>query len=357
MFKDLFTNAIDGYVAAEAFFGNTTIEYLYAAAVFIVLWGVFALVYRVILHRVRKWAKKTETDFDDVIIEIIHSIRPPFYIFIALFLGITTLALDSTLFTTLTVILYVWIAHYGIRALTRLTRYVVRRSVTPELEEESLYTTRFLVGIVRWALWVVVVIFILNNLGVEVTSLIAGLGVGGIAIAFALQNILSDLFSSFAIHFDKPFVIGDFIQVGEYLGTVTKIGIKTTRVQSLTGEELIFSNRQLTSEKIQNYGRMEERRIQFSFGVTYQTPAEKVGRIGEIVEEIISGIEQTRFDRANFKQLGDSSLNFEVVYFILTPDYNEYMDIQEEINLALMRRFEEEGIEFAYPTRTVFVQK
>lgn len=355
MFEGLFTNAVDEYIPAAEVLGNTFIEYLYALASFLVLLILFALIYKVILHRAREWAERTKTGFDNVVIEIINSIRPPFYTFIALYFALRTLSLDPTLLTILTVILLIWVAYYAIHAVTRLTRYTIERNVDPETGEEALSTARFMVGIVRWILWVIVALLILNNLGVEITSLIAGLGVGGIAIAFALQNILADLFSSFAIHFDKPFVIGDFIKVGDYLGTVKKIGIKTTRVQSLTGEELIFSNKELTSEKIQNYGRMEERRIAFNFGVTYQTPAEKVEKIGESVKEIIEDMEKVRFDRAHFTKFGDSSLDFEVVYYVLTPDYNEYMDIQQEMNLKIMRAFEKEGIEFAYPTRTLYM--
>lgn len=357
MFKELFTNITGAYIPSISFLGNTLFDYVFALTVFLVLWLFFALIYQVVLHRVRKLVERTKTDLDDVVVEIINSIDPPFYIFIALYFGIKTLSLHPTLLTILTVILLVWIARYAILAVTRLTRYTVQKNVDPETGTGSLQTARFMVGIVRWLLWVVVVLFILNNLGVEITSLIAGLGIGGIAIAFALQNILGDLFSSFAIHFDKPFVIGDFIKVGDYLGTVKKIGIKTTRVQALTGEELIFSNKELTSEKIQNYGRMEERRIAYTFGITYQTPAEKVEKIGERVREIIDGMGKVRFDRAHFTKFGDSSLDFEVVYYVLTPDYNEYMDIQQEMNLKLMRAFEKEGIEFAYPTRTLFIQQ
>ena len=183
------------------------------------------------------------------------------------------------------------------------------------------------------------------------------MGIGGIAVALALQNILGDLFASLSIVIDKPFVIGDFIVVDQLMGTVEHVGLKTTRLRSLGGEQLIFSNNDLLKSRISNYKRMMERRIVFGFGVTYQTPPEKLPLINEIVREIIGKQEQARFDRVHFKEYGESSLNFEAVYFVLSQDYNLYMDIQQAINLEMFRCFQKEGIEFAYPTRTLFIQQ
>ena len=208
----------------------------------------------------------------------------------------------------------------------------------------------------RLILWVIVLLLVLDNLGVNITGLVAGLGIGGIAVALALQNILGDLFASLSIVLDKPFVIGDFVVVDTLSGTVEHIGLKTTRIRSLSGEQLIFSNNDLLKSRIRNYKRMSERRIVFSFGVVYQTPLEKLKAVKEIVGDIIEKVENARFDRVHFKEYGDSALNFEVVYFVSTPDFNIYMDVQEVINLEIFRRFQEEGIEFAYPTSTVYVQ-
>jgi small-conductance mechanosensitive channel len=203
---------------------------------------------------------------------------------------------------------------------------------------------------------VIVFLLILDNLGVNITGLVAGLGIGGIAVALAVQNILGDLFASLSIVLDKPFMIGDYVVVDTLSGTVEHIGLKTTRIRSLSGEQLIFSNNDLLKSRIRNYKRMEERRIVFGFGVIYQTPVEKLIRIKKQVAEIIEKQEHARLDRVHFKEYGDSSLNFEVVYFVDDPAYALYMDIQENINLELFRRFTEEGIEFAYPTRTLYVQ-
>jgi len=181
------------------------------------------------------------------------------------------------------------------------------------------------------------------------------LGVGGIAVALAVQNILGDLFASLSIVLDKPFVIGDFIVVDTFVGTVEHIGLKTTRLRSLSGEQVIFSNTDLLGSRIRNYKRMYERRVVFTLGLVYQTPMEKVESVGKILQEIIELEPQARFDRAHFKEFGDSALVYEIVYFIKTSDFNAYMDAQQRINLAIMQRFEEQGISFAYPTRTVYM--
>jgi small-conductance mechanosensitive channel len=196
----------------------------------------------------------------------------------------------------------------------------------------------------------------LDTYGVNVTTLIAGLGISGIAVALAVQNVLGDLFASFSIVFDKPFVIGDFIIVGDYLGTVEYVGLKTTRIRSLSGEQLVFSNGDLLKSRIRNFKRMFERRVVFTIGVLYQTTYEHLIEIPKMIQSIIENQSQVRFDRAHFKEYGAYSLNFEIVYWIQNPDYNVYMDIQQTINLSIFKQFKEKGIEFAYPTQTLFVQ-
>lgn len=205
----------------------------------------------------------------------------------------------------------------------------------------------------RLAVWALIVLMILDNLGVDITALVASLGIGGIAVALAVLRILGDIFASLSIALDKPFVIGDFIIVGDVLGTVEHIGLKTTRLRGLSGEQIVFSNADLLASRIRNYRRMNERRVLFRLGVVYQTPAEKLERIPQIVREIIEQTPRTRFDRAHFQGFGESALDFEVVHHVLDRDYNLDMDIQQAINLALLRRLAAEGMEFAYPTRTV----
>ncbi len=218
----------------------------------------------------------------------------------------------------------------------------------------TLGTAKFFV---RIAVWGCIALLALDNLGVNISALIAGLGVGGIAVALATQNILGDLFASLSIIMDRPFVVGDFLVLGNEMGTVENIGLKTTRVRSLSGEQLILSNSDLLSSRIRNYGRMFERRIVGSFGVTYDTAFEKIRKIPKMVKTAIEAQEKVRFDRAHFKSHGASSLDFEYVYYVLSPSYNTYMDIQQAINLELHRRFLEEKIEFAYPTQTVYLER
>lgn len=208
----------------------------------------------------------------------------------------------------------------------------------------------------RIAVWSIALMLILNNLGFDVTALVAGLGIGGIAIALAAQNILGDLFASLAIVLDRPFVVGDFVVFGEHMGTVERIGIKTTRIRSLSGEELVCSNTDLLGTRIRNYKRMAERRVVFSIGVTYDTPADQIERLPGMLREIVEAQSPVRFDRAHFQRYGDFALIFEVVYWMLDPDYNRFMDVQQAINFAIYRRFQAENIDFAFPTQTIQLQ-
>lgn len=216
---------------------------------------------------------------------------------------------------------------------------------------------RVVLPVVKGVVWVLALAFILDNFGVKVGTLLAGLGVAGVAVGFAAQAILGDLFSYFAILFDRPFAIGDFIIIGEHMGTVEHIGLKTSRIRSLSGEQIILPNSDLTGSRVKNYRRMIRRRILFTFGVLYSTPADKLEAIPGDVQAIIEETPQATFDRVHFKQFGASSLDFEVVYYVESPEYTVYMDTQQTINLALVRRFEEQGIGFAFPTRTIHIEQ
>lgn len=211
--------------------------------------------------------------------------------------------------------------------------------------------------IVYLLIWATALLLFLDSLGVNITALAAGLGIGGVAVALALQSILGDLFSSLTIVLDKPFVVGDFVNLGEHMGTIESVGLKTTRIRSLSGEQIILSNSDLLSSRIRNFGRMQERRIIFSLGVTYDTPREKLKMIPQIIRESIAAAGNTRFDRSHFKTYGAFSLEFESVYYVGTAEFNAYMDIQQNINFLIHERFEQEGIRFAFPTQTVFVHQ
>jgi small-conductance mechanosensitive channel len=236
-----------------------------------------------------------------------------------------------------------WIAWYAASKAER------NRAIANALELIQLFA--------RVVVWSIALLLILNNLGFDVTALVAGLGIGGIAIALAAQNILGDLFASLAIVLDQPFVVGDFVILGDKMGTVERIGIKTTRIRSLSGEELIVSNADLLASRIHNYKRMAERRIVFTIGVTYETPAEKVEKLPGMLRAIVEAQDLVRFERAHFARYGDFALIYEVVYWMLTPDYNVYMDTQQRINFTLYRQFQDEEIEFAFPTQTIQLQQ
>jgi small-conductance mechanosensitive channel len=224
-----------------------------------------------------------------------------------------------------------------------------------ESDAASVTTIAALGFLGRVAIWAIVALLAMENLGVDVTALVAGMGVGGIAVALAAQNILGDLFASLSIVLDKPFVLGDNIAVGTDVGKVEKIGLKTTRLRSISGELLVFSNADMLQSRIRNFKRMSERRVVFAVGVTYQTPYEKLAAIPGMLREAVESQSGVRFDRAHLKELAGSSINFEVVYFMLTPDYLPYMDTQQAICLGLVKKFSAEGIELAYPTQKLFV--
>lgn len=339
------------------YFGNSLGDYVTAGLFIVAGLILFGVLQAVILRRLALLAKKTKTDIDDTAIKIVKNLKPPFYTFLAFYLAVQTLVLHSTVNRALDIILLIWIVYQLIRAGEILVEYLGKRFFDKDGDGEADAAISLLMKLIRGLLWISGGLFIFQNLGVNVTALVAGLGVGGIAIAFALQNILEDLFSSFAIHFDKPFVVGDFIVLGDKKGTVERIGIKTTRIRSVQGEELVVSNKELTAAQIQNFGAMEERRINFVFGLTYDTPSEKLRRVPGILESIISDVAKVRFDRCFFKNFADSALEFDTVYYVESSDYKDYTRANEAIYLAIIERFAAEGIEMAFPTQTLHVVK
>ena len=341
--------------------GNNYVkDYLVALLFFVLATTVLKVFKYVIISKLKSIAAKTKTEFDDVLIKIVDDVGWPFYLLSALCLSLQFIQIPNFIETGVYYVTFIVVTYYVIRGLQTLIDYGARKIILKRQKEEKGVDTSvidLLSKILKACLWVVAVILILSNFGYNVSTLIAGLGIGGIAIVLALQNILTDIFSSFSIYFDKPFQIGDFIIVGDDAGVVKKIGIKTTRIQTLQGEELVISNKELTETRIHNYKKMEKRRIVFSFGVVYETPTEKVKKIPSIIKDIIDKIELADIDRVHFNKFGDFSLNFEVVYYLKSREYSKYMDTQQEINLAIKERFEKEGIEMAYPTQTIFVNK
>jgi len=331
-----------------------------AAILFIGLTAVFWFIRMVAVARLEALAKRSSAQLDDVVVEAIRSIRPWVYTLIALYAALSLYTLPGFWNQVVNGLLYfafVWQA-------IKIARCFINYAVTNFLEKDedndgivdpgSATMSGMVTLLAEIALWVFGGIFVLSNIGIEVTSLIAGLGIGGIAVAFALQGVLSDLFASFSIYFDKPFRIGDFIVIGSDMGTVEKIGIKSTRIRTLQGEELVVSNAELTTARVQNFKKMDERRIVTQFGITYDTPQDKVKEVNGIVGRIFDDIPGVHLDRSHFTAFGDSALLFEVVYYIETADYAEFMDIKQDFSFKLMERFAEIGIEFAYPTQTIY---
>lgn len=223
------------------------------------------------------------------------------------------------------------------------------------ISPEALSSVGILRILAQGVAWSLVILLALSNLGVDISTLVASLGVGGIAVALAAQNILGDLFASLTIVLDKPFQVGDFVVVGAQRGTIKAIGLKTTRINSLDGEELVLGNNDILNSRIQNFKRMQERRVVFRFGVTYDTPSTQLEQIPEVCRRVMEGLESVRFDRAHFAAFGASSLDFEVVYYVEGNDYLLYMDRQQSINLGLVRELESMDVSFAFPTQTLHV--
>jgi len=343
-----------------SFAGNTIGAYITALLIFFLVYIVLQLFRKNVLKKLRRLAKKTKTDFDDLLIEIVLALGTPLYLLLAAgfalqFIQSPPLVKSIGYWISLGVIVY-----SAVKALSRVIDYFFEKIIKKRLEEDSTFDSSIIKLLgkgLRAVIWFVALLLVAQNLGYDITALIAGLGIGGIAVAFALQGILSDIFASFSIYFDRPFQTGDFIIVGDEMGTIKHIGLKSTRIQTLQGEELVMSNKELTEARIHNYKRMERRRIGFRFGVLYDTPTKKLRQIPQMVKDIVAAQELADVDRVHFTEFGDFSLNFQVMYYMNTPDYTAYMDTQQAINLAIKEKFEQENIEFAYPTQTVYVKK
>jgi small-conductance mechanosensitive channel len=340
------------------YMGNTIEAWATGIGIAIAVTLVLRVLVAFVIRRLGKFAEKTKTPFDDLVVEVLKRTRIFFFVIVGLYLGCQAIVLPAKALRLCDGLLILGVLVQAGLWGNAIITFVLSRAVKREMEKDgaSATTLTSLGMVVRIVLWSVVLLLALDNLGVNITGLVAGLGIGGVAVALALQNILGDLFASLSIALDKPFVIGDFIIVDQLMGTVEHVGLKTTRIRSLSGEQLVFSNGDLLKSRVRNFKRMYERRVVFSIGVTYQTPYEKLAAIPATLKSIVQAQPEVRFDRAHFKEYADSSLNFEIVYYVLDPDYNKYMDIQQSINLEIYKQFQAEGIEFAYPTRTLFLQ-
>ncbi len=336
-------------------FGNPLRDWVAAAAVAAGAFFVLLLIQLLVVKRLGAVAERTETAVDDFFIEIVRRTRRLLLLVVVVWLASLSLTWTGRVAVILrTAAVLAFLLQLSLWLLAAIN-FWVEHTRRKRLASDAASVT--LIGAVGFAgkvvVWSLVLLVALDNLGVDVTTLVAGLGVGGIAVGLALQNILGDLFASVSIVLDKPFVIGETIQVGDLVGKVESIGLKTTHVRSLSGEQLIFPNGDLLQSRIRNHARMGDRRVVLSFAVEYETPIEKVEAIPGIARGIIEPLDQVRFDRAHFVRLGTAGLDFEVVWFILSTDQSLHMDRQQQILFTLMRRFQEEGIELAAPPRPV----
>jgi small-conductance mechanosensitive channel len=349
---------IDGLLH-QTVFHNMILEYLTAAGIFVAGLIVILVLERLFFYRFKEWALKTETLMDDFVVKAIEKRLLPLVLFGLFYLSIQILKLKPVLTKWIDAAGLLLLIIIGVRFLLSIfdysvSNYLLKRKDMSLSKQQAI---KVIIPVVKWIIWALAVIIILDNLGIKISALMAGLGIGGVAVALASQTVLGDVFHYFTIFLDRPFELGDFIVIGEFMGTVEHIGIKTTRIRSLGGEQLVFSNTDLSNSRVRNYKRMEQRRVLFKFNITYDTPLEQIREIPGVVRRIIESLEETLFDRAHFASYGDFALVFENAYYVLSSDFNRYMDIQQEINLNLMKEFRSRGISFAFPTQTLFVDR
>lgn len=341
----------------QVYWHNTLAAWLTAAGGVALAFLLIRLVGLGLLNRLRRFSLRTSTDLDDFFAELIAKALVPILYAGSVYMALSMLVLPARVDNVLHVAWLVVLSFYVLRAISASFRkfvfsFLSKRNGGQEKQKQA----GGLIVIVNVVIWLLGIIFLIDNLGYNVTTLVAGLGIGGIAIALAAQTILGDLFSYFVIFFDRPFEIGDFVTIDDKAGVIEYIGVKTTRLRTLGGEQLVCSNTDLTNARLHNYKRLESRRVVFKLGVAYQTSHALLQQIPGIVRAIIEGRDMVRFDRAHFSKYGDFSLDFEFVYYVDTQDYNTYMDIHQAVLLDVFATFENKGIEFAYPTQTIFLQ-
>lgn len=344
------------HLASIKLFANALQDWAIALAIVVLAVLVVYLAKRSALRVLRGLAKRTSIAADDAIIEALEKTRLWLVAFAALWPATESLTLSATASTFVhgisTLALFL---QFGLWGASLLHYWITHaRQHAREHDPAALTSLGAVSFIARVVLWAIVALLALDNLGINVSALVAGLGVGGIAIGLAVQNILGDLFASLSIVLDKPFVVGDFVVVDAFAGTVENIGVKTTRLRSIDGELVVFSNGDLIKARLRNYKQMQQRRVLFAVGVEYNTSAEQLEAIPGMVREAIELQSDVRFDRAHLKEFGASSIDFEIVYWMLVPDYVKRMDAQQAINLELVRRFAKAGIQFAFPSRTLY---
>lgn len=341
----------------QVYYHNTVREYLIALSV--ILGGIILVLIfkKLIIKRLQIWASKTPGTWDDFIVHGLARFGIPILQWAIVYWGIHLLDLSDTTERNIQIATSIIVTYFVLRLVSSVVMLLLKSGVRRrENGEEKIKQLGGLMMVVNLVIWFLGFVFLLSNWGIEVTPIIAGLGIGGIAVALAAQNILGDLFSYFVIFFDRPFEAGDFIIVDDKMGTIEYVGIKTTQIRALGGEQIIIGNSNLTNSRIHNYKRMARRRIVFSIDVEYGTPYETLKKIPVMLRSIVEQQKLVTFDRAHFAAYKDWSLRFEVVYYVLSADFNVFMDTQQNINLQIYQQFENEKINFAFPTQSLFVK-
>jgi small-conductance mechanosensitive channel len=345
-------------VLKHSYWGNTVGDYLISAAFIVIGFLVLRLINNYVITRLKKVVSKTDSHLDNIALQVLEKFGIPIFRILVIYWAIELLVLRPKVEKWLNIGYSVVTLYFVITFLLVLfRRLLVAQVLKLENGETKLKQIGGIMVVLKIMIWSIGILVLFSNLGYNVTTILTGLGIGGIAIALAAQNILGDLFNYFVIFFDRPFEVGDFITVDDKKGTVEYIGIKTTRIRSITGEQLIISNSNLTSSRIHNFKRLESRRVVFTIGVVYGLPLEKLKMIPSIIKEIVGKSTLVRFDRVHFNRYGDFSLDYEVVFFVDTPDYNTYMDILQQINFDIYEKFGSEKIDFASPTQTLILNR
>lgn len=338
------------------FFGNPVRDWAIALGGILLFSLAARILQKVILLRVQGLASKTSSRLDDFIVELLQKSAMPMLYAFAVYCGLQYLKLPQRLDRVLQIAILAVAVFFTVNIISNVFSYLFTQfAARGDQENPQVKQAKGILLMLKIVLWIAAIIFLVDNLGYNITTIITGLGIGGIAIALAAQAVLGDLFSYLVIFFDKPFETGDFIVIGDKSGIVEYIGVKTTRLRTLSGEQLVMSNTDLTNSRVQNFKRMEKRRVVFSIGVTYETEIEKIRQIPGLIQEIIEAQQEVAFDRAHFSGFGDFSLNFEIVYYVQSGDYLMYMNRQQDIYLQILERFEKENIDFAYPTQKLFI--
>jgi len=342
------------------FMGNTVQAYLYSLAFVLFGWLGIVVLDRVVLRKVLALASRTDSGLDDFLILSVKRFAVPALYAATLYLGVRDLEMRPSLYKALQLGVYFWVAFNAVRLISgliqaALERHMESRAESAVVAEQEKKSVRGILVFVKIVLWVLAFILVMDNLGVKITTFVAGLGIGGIAIALAAQAILGDLFSYFVIFFDRPFQVGHYIKIGAFQGEVENIGIKTTRIRSLTGETIVVSNKFLTDNQVQNYRLMTRRRISIPFDVEYSTSGDQLREIPRLVSSIITSVggAKVTFDRCHLKDFGESGLRYEMVYFVEAPELITALDIQQEVNIRLKEGLDVRKVGFAFPTRTL----